>query len=51
MKLPPLSKAEALKLECARIGGNDTLARQLYEFIIEKPVKIKKAQLKRKARA
>lgn len=46
MRLPPLNKSEALRLECARIAGDETIARQLYEFIIEKPKAVRKSAKK-----
>jgi len=36
-----MTNDQKLRLECARIGGNETIARQLYDFINEKE-KVKK---------
>lgn len=45
MAFPKLTKEEALKLECARIGCNAVSAQQLYDFISANPAK---KNLKRK---
>lgn len=49
MKLPPLSKTEAIRLECARITGDEARARLIYDFITEKPKAVKKPKKKTKA--
>ncbi len=45
-----LTKDQHLRLACCEFGRNETLARQLYAFITEKPQPIKKTAKKPRAK-
>lgn len=44
MPFPKLTKQEALRLECVRVAGSESIARSLYDFIVEAPAPKKRAK-------